>query len=633
MLTQPGKTYAQADTSQVINNLKEVVVSAQRAPVTYSNVARVVHVIPRSEIANAPVVSLNELLDYVPGVDIRQRGNNGIQADVSIQGGSFDQSLILLNGINISDPQTGHYNMNLPLDLEGISRIEVLTGAASRVFGANAFSGAVNIITNPTEKNLIRISTLAGDYGLYRLGAAVQFSKKSFYNQLNYSRGASDGYTHNTDYKTQSLFYQGGFRKANNFINFQAGMNSKDYGANSFYSSVYPDQYEENSTYLAGINASFGDRFKIKPTVYWRRNYDHYVLIRNNPAIYENYHFTDVYGANLNSEYKWNAGITTLGLEFRNESIYSTRLGKPTSDSIKVKGESFYYNRYASRYNYSVFLEHTLIFNRYTVSGGLMLNHHSDLDKELVVYPGIDVAYKASDATKIYATYNKSLRLPTYTDLYYTGKQNRDNPDLKPEEAHHFETGLKYASGGLYGNISAFYRHGINIIDLIEQPDKMWQPQNMTSLNTQGVEVSANISFRELLGYETLLERAAVSYNYTTIDKDAGSHVSGYVLDNLKHKLSISVNLTIYKKVSANWDLTYQDRNGNYGKYDIVTKTSTETEYKPFWLMDGRITWKPGIFMLYAEVSNLFDKEYYDFGNIDQPGRWFKVGASVNIGI
>lgn len=633
ILTQPGKTYAQADSTQVINNLKEVVVSAQRAPVTYSNVARVVHVIPRSEISNAPVVSLNELLDYAPGVDIRQRGINGVQADVSIQGGTFDQSLILLNGINISDPQTGHLSMNLPLDLESVTRIEVLTGAASRVFGANAFTGAVNIITTPTDQNFIRANISAGCFGFYKTGATVQYNAGSFYNHLSYSRSASDGYIHNTDYKNQSIFYQGGIRKTNLLINFQGGFNTKGYGANSFYSSRYLDQYEENSTYFGGINASFGNNFKIKPTVYWKRNYDHYILIRSNPAAYQNYHFTDVYGSNLNSEYRWIGGTTTAGIEFRNETIYSTRLGDKTNDSLKVKGENIYYNRNASRYNYSVFLEHTINLSKFSVSGGVMLNHHSDLDRNLVVYPGVDVAYRFSSGVKVYGTYNKSLRLPTFTDLYYTGPQDINNTDLKPEEANHFEAGLKYADGGVYGNVSAFYRQGTNMIDRIKQQDGKWKPENITDLDTRGIEISANFVFKEIFGYPVFIQKAGVAYNYNEINKDAGSYESAYLLDNLRHKFSVNLSHRIYKNIAAVWYMNYQDRNGNYGKYDPVAKTETETPYEPFWTVDGRILWKPLWFTVFAEVTNIFDAGYYDFGNIAQPGRWFKAGITIDIDI
>jgi iron complex outermembrane receptor protein len=308
-------------------------------------------------------------------------------------------------------------------------------------------------------------------------------------------------------------------------------------------------------------------------------------------------------------------------------------LGIKTSDTLKVKGENQYYNHHASRYNYSIFLEHSLNIKNLTVSGGLMLNQHSALEKGLVLYPGIDMAYRINSNAKVYGTYNKSLRLPTFTDLYYTGPMDVNNVDLKPEEANHFEAGFKYAGNGVYGNVTGFYRMGKNMIDRIKQPDGKRKPENITELDTRGLEISANLIFKELLGYETIIRKAGISYNYTEISKDAGIMESAYLLDNLRHKFSVNLTHQIWKNISAAWYLNYQDRNGNYGKYDITMKTETETPYEPFWVFDGRLFWKTRGLTVFAEVSNIFDTDYYDFGNIEQPGRWIKAGASINIGI
>jgi iron complex outermembrane receptor protein len=262
-----------------------------------------------------------------------------------------------------------------------------------------------------------------------------------------------------------------------------------------------------------------------------------------------------------------------------------------------------------------------------------MLNQHSALEKGLVLYPGIDMAYRINSNAKVYGTYNKSLRLPTFTDLYYTGPMDVNNVDLKPEEANHFEAGFKYAGNGVYGNVTGFYRMGKNMIDRIKQPDGKWKPENITELDTRGLEISANLIFKELLGYETIIRKAGISYNYTEISKDAGIMESAYLLDNLRHKFSVNLTHQIWKNISAAWYLNYQDRNGNYGKYDITMKTETETPYEPFWVFDGRLFWKTRGLTVFAEVSNIFDTDYYDFGNIEQPGRWIKAGASINIGI
>ena len=164
LVATPQNSFAQADTVLVNNNRKldEVVVSAQRASVTYSQMARVVTIMDKEAIESAPVQSLQDLLEYVLNVDVRQRGNHGVQADVSIRGGSFDQTMILLDGVNITDPQTGHLSLNLPVDIESIERVEVLQGPGARVYGPNAFSGAINFITGTGNKNNLKANISVG---------------------------------------------------------------------------------------------------------------------------------------------------------------------------------------------------------------------------------------------------------------------------------------------------------------------------------------------------------------------------------------------------------------------------------------------------------------------------------------
>ena len=136
--------FAQDDSMYV--NLRKIEV-VKNQPGIASESLRIVTTLTRNDIANLPVRSINELLDYVPGIDVRSRGTNGVQADITMRGGTFDQVIILLNGINITDPQTGHQNLDLPVDISVIDRIEVLQGTALNVFGLSAFSGAINIIT------------------------------------------------------------------------------------------------------------------------------------------------------------------------------------------------------------------------------------------------------------------------------------------------------------------------------------------------------------------------------------------------------------------------------------------------------------------------------------------------------
>ena len=136
------------DTSSVKSEyIEEIEVHGLRSPDIYSRESRLVEVITRQKIGSLPAENINSLLKYISGVDVRQRGAEGIQTDISLRGGTFDQVMVLLNGINITDSQTGHHNFNLPVSLQQVERIEVLKGPASRIYGPNAFSGAINIVT------------------------------------------------------------------------------------------------------------------------------------------------------------------------------------------------------------------------------------------------------------------------------------------------------------------------------------------------------------------------------------------------------------------------------------------------------------------------------------------------------
>ena len=239
--------------------VEEVVVSAQRAPVAFSQVARIVKVIGKEEIQSAPVQSLQDLLEYSLNVDVRQRGNYGVQADISIRGGSFDQVLILLNGININDPQTGHHSLNLPVSFDAIERIEILEGPASRIYGPNAFSGAINIITGTSDNSNLKARLSGGENGYYDAGLSGTFISGKLKNFVSVDHRNSDGYIKNTDFKLTDAFYQGNLATKAGALEWQAGHTDRAFGANSFYTPAYPDQFEQVKTTFASVKMETGE--------------------------------------------------------------------------------------------------------------------------------------------------------------------------------------------------------------------------------------------------------------------------------------------------------------------------------------------------------------------------------------
>ncbi len=622
------------DTTQVVFelDLDEIEVNAQRVPVTYSQVARIVSVIERAEIEKAPVESIQELLEFLPGVDVRKRGGEGVQADIGIRGGSFDQLLILLNGINITDPQTGHHNLNLPVSLQQIQRIEVLQGSASRVFGANAFSGAINIITHQPDGNEASISASAGNFGYRNLDVSGALDKGAVKHYLAANAKKSDGYIDNTDFERSNLFYQlnAGFTKHK--LAFQAGFTDKGFGANSFYTPVYPKQYEEVKTYLTSLKWQSMSKFHVSSSVYWRRHYDRFELFRNEaPSWYKshNYHRTDAAGANLNSWVETVFGKSAFGVEYRLEHIKSNVLGEPLDKPIDVNGADAQYLFSDSRNIYSAYFEQSYHSSNWSIAAGIMANKISGSNEEINFFPGMDISFSPLKQIGLYASISKSLRMPTFTDLYYSGPTNMGNPNLEPETTSSIEGGLKLKGKDIFGNITVYHSSAKNVIDWVRlvSEDK-WHTENLTKLKRAGIGFNFHYINNGYSGNP--IERIVIGYQYNTLDVNENNYISNYTLDNLKHKFTATLAHKIIGKLSASWTLVFQDRNGAYTEY-LDDSYGSEKEYKPFALLNGKIVYQHPFFNVFVSASNLLDKKYFDIGNVRQPGIWIKTGLGITI--
>lgn len=610
--------------------LEEIEVTASRAPITLNQATKIVTVISAREIAAAPVTSIQDLLEYTAGVDVRQRGEGGTQADISIRGGTFDQIAVLLNGINLSNPQTGHYSFDLPVNLSDIERIEVISGPSSRIFGASAFAGAINIITKPGNGNTITTDNYAGMHKLWKLEAGINHVARNFGQRLSAGYASSGGYIDNTDFKQLNLFWQSEVKSEEADFQFQAGYNDKGYGANSFYSAAYPNQYDKTRRFFVSAGGETHGKIRFTPKVYWTRHFDRYELFRSDPAEWytgHNYHETEVFGANLNASANWKLGRTTTGIEFRNEGVRSNVLGKPMSEPADVPFErEGQYLKSDNRSNISYFLEHNVLLSRFTLSVGVLANYNSALNQGVHFYPGVDASYRIADDVRLYGSWNRALRMPTFTDLYYEGKTNKGNPDLKPEESEAFEVGAKYSTHFLRAHIAGFYRKGKNMIDWVkERPEDIWESRNLTKVDNLGFETNISISPRELLNERFFIQKLEVGYAFIHQNKDSEGYISNYALDYLKHKFTAQLSHSIWKGFSAAWYLRWQDRAGSYIRYENL-KPAYEEPYAPYCLVDLKVNWQHEALNVYAELNNLFNTTYYDLGNIPQPSIWFKVG-------
>jgi vitamin B12 transporter len=608
--------------NSIEKNLDEVIVSANRAQ-TEGNITNV-QIISLEEIENAPVQTIEDLLEYAMNVDVRQRGGQGVQADISIRGGTFEQVLVMLNGIKLNDPQTGHHTMDLPVSLEQIERIEIITGGASRIFGNYAYTGAINIITKSEMANSFSISR--GENAFKSGGINYHTSTGNLKHNISVNQKESDGYTEGVDYKIKNYYYQA---KTNiDGINalFNAGYTNKEFGAFSFYTPKYPNQFETTQTTFASLQLRKEGKITLDNKISWRKHNDEFILFRENPSWYHNFHETNVFSMDMNVIQKTKTGTNVIGMEIRTDNIISNVLGNDLESPIEIDTNNFYYKG-ANTTTTNLFIEKNINLKNLAISAGIMMNINSEYGNEY--FPGIDMAYNFSNNITLFTSYNKSMRTPNYTELYYISPTNQGNINLKSEHSTNQELGLKWNGKSHKTTFTYYKREGENMIDwVLINGDSIWRTQNLSQLTTTGYELNSRIDINKM--FNTNLPISTLNINYAVNESDTTSEgfQSAYVLDHLKSNLSFTASQNISEKIRIDWRASRQDREGGY----IDFESGEDVDYLPFWLISTRLSCK--VFnnsTIFLEINNLFDNEYVDFGNIPQPGRWMRAGVKITI--
>lgn len=621
--------------------LEEVSVTGTRAPLTVSQQARMVTVLSRENIQTAPVQSVNDLLKYAVGVDVRQKGPLGALTDVGIRGGNSEQITVLLNGINIGDAQTGHNTFDFPVDISEIERVEILEGPAGRVYGTSSLLGAINIVTRTPLKTSLSTRIEGGSYGYLNVGARANLAKDKWNNQISGSYIRSDGYLRNkkgslnADYNVGKAFYQGNYNDELITVDWHAGLSVKNFGANTFYSVKYDDQFEHTLKTFTAVQAENKKGvFHVKPSIYWNRSMDRFELFRNAPDKYPfNYHRTDVYGINLNAYFDWSFGRTAFGAEMRHEDLISSNLGEKLYRPHRIHGTDKDYTNGFNRTNMQFVLEHNLILNRFTLSAGIIAVKNSQADMSMRVYPGIDISYRFGDAWKLYASYNTSLRMPSFTELFYSVGGHKANKHLRPEELSALETGIKYNTAHIIGKASIFYNHQKNLIDWIsdgtldENGAVLWKSVNFGKINTLGIEASIDVNMLNLIPSQHIIKKVGIAYSFLNQnEKEHEGLVSKYVLEYLKNKLCANMQLNLWKRLDLGLNYRLQHRMGSY-----IDVYNNRHSYATYGVLDARLSWSNEKWTAYMEGNNLLDCNYLDYGNVPQPGIWAIAGCAITL--
>lgn len=569
-----------------VDSLSEVIVTSTRIDLPFKENSRTINIIGATEIKNSSATTIADVLQQVAGVDIRRRGTGGSQADLYIRGGGFDQTLLLIDGIKMDDAQTGHHTMNASLPLEVIERIEIIKGPAARVFGQNAFSGAINIVTKSSLDDSVSLNLETGSFGQLNGAVTVGSELENSTHIFHAGKMTSEGYRNNSDYDNSNYFLKSVFNKKAQPIEMIATFFDKKFGAENFYTTNTAfNEYEETQNSLIAFTTKFqSEKFKIQPRVYWKRNQDMFLLKRDDPDFFRNFHISNKIGAEANAAYTSKLGITGFGIDMSKVYLHSNNLGQ------------------RNRFMTTLFLEHRfqLADDRLDFTPGVAMTYFSDF--KFNAFPGLDLGFYITNNIKAYGNIGFTYRIPTYTDLYYSDPSTNGNPDLEPERAFAQEIGIKYITPKLRATLAVFNRDAENLIDYIRPntTDGIFTATNITEVNTKGLEFDTAFNFKLNDFNQTL----AIGYAFLDDDiLDQNEELSRYSLNTLKHHFTTRLSTQLFKNVSQN----------------IVYKYAERTTGQTYNVWDASVVMSLKQLEFSVTASNIFDAEYIESGFTPMP--------------
>jgi iron complex outermembrane receptor protein len=550
------------------------------------------------DVQEVPLLYSSDV-DYLrldPSVDLRERAPGGVQSDLSIRGSTFGQTLVLIDGLRVNDAQTGHHNLDLPIPLDSISRIEVLHGAGSTFYGADALGGAVNFIASPAAVSQFRIRVGLGNFGYNEERAVASYSAKKWSEELTADRSFSTGFIPDRDFRSAAVSSVTHFNTALGGTTILLATADRPFGAGQFYGPY--DSWERTKGWFVALTQDLGTQ-----TVFdfgYRRHSDEFVLIRENPSIYENNHVTDSWQASLRRHDEAGANTTiSYGVEGYRDQIDSNNLG--------------YHGRNRGAIYAAVDFR---ALRRFSISLGAREESYDGTRGQFS--PSASAAYWISSKFKLRAAASRAFRIPTYTDLYYSDPANVGNPNLRPESAWSYEGGIDWNSGGrLSASATGYTRREHNGIDYVKcQPGSVFDLGSGGCISSRGatdIWHAYNIDNLNFTGVE-----AFVRYKHTQSQEFDIGYSGIYGAQQSLHGLESQY---VFNYPTHNVYVAWQ---GSIA-YGIIARTRVgvpqryQRDAYPLW--DFSIARGEGRIRPYLQLTNLTDTSYQEIEGIPMPGR------------
>jgi vitamin B12 transporter len=571
-----------------------------RASATLPTQTRGVEVIGAETLARLPVRSVGEALDWALGLDVMPR--SPAQADVAVRGSSFEQVLVLIDGVRVSDPQTGHFHLNLAVPLAQVERIEVLRGVASALYGSDAVGGVINIVTRRGPAADVSLRGERGSFGTSALAAAARAGGRlrlDVAGDLQQSNGHRPG----TDYRIMQGRLAVEAPLAGRTLRAHAAHAARDFGADGFY-AAFPS-YEETRTTTAGFAwlAAPGARGGVDVRASHRVHDDDFVLRREDPAFYRNLHTSTQTGGEVVGRLPLTSALQLAGgAEAFREALRSTNLGDREEHRAGVYGEA------AVRPGRTTML-----------SAGLRSDWHSAYGH--FAAPSLAGAWWPLGALRVRASLGRAFRAPTWTERYYRDPQNVGTPDLAPERAWSGEAGVEYMPlPGTRVGVAGWVRRADGLIDWARMPgsDEPWRTRNVGSARFHGLEADAEAT---LLGLGWTAQAAWLRFE----TEDAEGLTSKYALRPLTHTLSLGAGRTLPLGMDATVRGRYARRAGT--ALDASASGCVVGAAERSFEVDARIVRRIRRANLFADVRNALDRHSCDIAARPAPGRALSLGV------
>ena len=543
--------------------------------------------------------SVVDLLRQDSSLNLQARAPSGVQADLSLRGTTFEQSLILLDGLRINDPETGHLNLDIPIPLDAVTRIDILHGSGSTFYGSDAIGGAVNLLTQPPAPGLTVIASAGGGtYSSIEQHLRASYSQGHVAEQLTAGRDTSDGFIPDRNYSSNALASESWLTTKLGTTDILLATSDRPYGASQFY-GPYPS-WERTKGWFAAIQQQLGEQ--TAASFGYRRHTDLFVLFVDQPSIYENNHITTSYEGAIRRTQTPSPNITlSYGVEADGDTIHSNSLGQHSR------------NQGAAYVNLNL-----AALRRFSLSLGArdeILTGNSSGNQN-VFSPSIAAAYTLTRTTRLRASAGHGFRLPTYVDLYYADPTTIGNPNLQPESSWSYEAGIEWTptTSRITLNAAAFRLQQEDTIDYAKTIlatsaltfAEPWQAINIQNLNITGAEATARLRL-------TSSQQLQLSYTAAHAASPPPNLLSEYAYNYAAQNALLR------------WTGTFHQLNA-YTQINVVQKTQ-HTAY-PLW--DIALTRNTGHIRPYLRALNLSNTGYQEIPQVPLQGRTIMAGAEFN---